>query len=72
MMNIKIVVSLIISSILGFGPIVHAQQAKKVFRVGVLSPRLRIEIRDETFRKGLRDLGYIEGQNIIIEWRFAE
>jgi putative ABC transport system substrate-binding protein len=72
MTNMKIVIYLIGSAILGFGPTVDAAQAKKVFRVGVLSPRLRIEIRDETFRKGLYDLGYIEGQNIIIEWRFAE
>ena len=35
-------------------------------------PRLGIEPRDETFRKSLRELGYIEGQNIVIEWRFAE
>ena len=38
----------------------------------MLSPRLGIEQRDETFRKGLRELGYIEGQNLVIEWRFAE
>lgn len=52
--------------------IAEAQQAKKVFRVGVLSPRLGIEVREETFRKRLHELGYVEGQNIVIEWRFAE
>ena len=50
----------------------EAQQSNKPRRIGVLSPRLGIEPRDETFRKGLRELGYIEGQNLIIEWRFAE
>jgi putative ABC transport system substrate-binding protein len=51
---------------------VEAQQGSKPHRIGVLSPRMGIEPRDETFRKGLRELGYIEGQNLIIEWRFAE
>ena len=50
----------------------EAQQSNKPRRIGVLSPRLGIEPRDEIFRKGLRELGYIEGQNLVIEWRFAE
>jgi putative ABC transport system substrate-binding protein len=47
----------------------EAQQPKKVFRVGILenvsSPRT------EAFRQGLRDLGYVEGQNLAIESRFG-
>ena len=49
-----------------------AQQAKKVPRIGYLSAGSVKGPSDEAFRQGLRDLGYIEGQNIVIEWRLAE
>ena len=51
-----------------------AQQTKKVPRIGFLSAASRstISARVEAFRQGLRVLGYVEGQNIFIEWRFAE
>ena len=41
-------------------------------RVCFLSGRAGIEEREEAFRQGLRELGYLDGQNIIIEWRFAK
>jgi putative tryptophan/tyrosine transport system substrate-binding protein len=46
-----------------------AQQPKKIARVGWLTigSRSMIPERYEAFRQGLRDLGYIEGQNIVIE-----
>jgi putative ABC transport system substrate-binding protein len=51
-----------------------AQQPKKVPRVAYLTGAYFTAIADRTeaFRQGLRDLGYIEGKNIIIEWRSAE
>jgi len=51
-----------------------AQQPKKVPRIGFLSAASSsaISARVEAFRQGLRDLGYVEGKNIFIEWRFAE
>jgi putative ABC transport system substrate-binding protein len=52
----------------------QAQQAKKVPQIGFLgaaSP-YAIEARIEAFRQGLRELGYVEGKNIIIEYRYAE
>ena len=71
-MRRKIVLWLLTTVLLTTAPLVQAQQANKPRRIGVLSPRLGIEPRDETFRKGLRELGHIEGQNLVIEWRFAE
>jgi putative ABC transport system substrate-binding protein len=54
--------------------VAQAQQVKKVPRVGFLMPgsRTTYTARIEAFQKGLRELGYSEGQNIAIEWRFAE
>ena len=53
-----------------------AQQAGKVFRIGVLgsTPPTTPEISRVVgaFPQGLRDLGYVEGRNLIIEWRWAE
>ena len=51
----------------------HAQQPKKIPRLGVLTPASSSSTPVfEAFRRGLGDLGYIEGKNIVIEYRFAE
>ena len=52
----------------------EAQQAKKVPRIGVLAPTSPsfFSSRVEAFRQGLRELGYLEGKNISIEYRYAE
>jgi putative ABC transport system substrate-binding protein len=51
-----------------------AQQATKIPRIGYLGfgTALAWATRIEAMRAGLRDLGYIEGKNIVIEFRFAE
>jgi ABC-type uncharacterized transport system substrate-binding protein len=54
----------------------EAQQPGKVPRVGILSPGSRepdsyLQLL-EAFRQGLRDLGYVEGKNIMLEYRYAE
>jgi putative ABC transport system substrate-binding protein len=53
---------------------VAAQHAEKVPRIGVLvaSSQSFYSNRIEAFRKGLRELGYVEGKNIALEYRFAE
>jgi ABC-type uncharacterized transport system substrate-binding protein len=48
-----------------------AQQAKKVFRVGYITNRTELGDPQEALRRGLRELGYIEGDNLVIEWRFT-
>ena len=52
----------------------EAQQAGKVYRIGFISPASSspMAARDEAFRQGLRALGYILGQNITIEYRWAD
>src|ERR1700704_1689076 len=51
----------------------RAQQAGKVYRVGFLWEGPDVSPNDlEAFRQGLRDLGYVEGRTIAIEYRWAE
>jgi putative ABC transport system substrate-binding protein len=52
-------------------PVVEAQQPANVPRIGYLSGSSLsvLAARIEAFRQGLRDLGYVEGKNIVIEWR---
>ena len=56
------------------GSPVEAQQPKKVPRIGYVSGAddLNNPGPEEAFRQGLRDLGYIEGKNILIEYRSQE
>jgi putative ABC transport system substrate-binding protein len=51
-----------------------AQQPGKIFRIGYLSPTSPSvsPTRIDAFRQGLRELGYIESKNIVIEYRYAE
>jgi putative tryptophan/tyrosine transport system substrate-binding protein len=60
--------------LLVLGVIAEAQPAKKVPRIGYLSAAdpTRESARSEAIRLALRELGYIDGQNIAIEYRYAE
>jgi putative tryptophan/tyrosine transport system substrate-binding protein len=52
----------------------EARQAGKVYRVGILEtvPAARNAANLDALRKGLRDLGYVEGRNLVIEYRSAD
>ena len=52
----------------------EAQQPVKVIPIGYLTGESLSAnaARTESFRQGLRELGYVEGKNIVIEWRYAE
>jgi putative tryptophan/tyrosine transport system substrate-binding protein len=52
----------------------EAQQSTKVPHIGYLSLRSpsSAPARDQALREGLRELGYVEGKNTVIDWRYAE
>jgi putative tryptophan/tyrosine transport system substrate-binding protein len=60
--------------LLASGSLADAQQLKKIPRLGFLVPgnQAAFATRIDAFRQGLRESGYIEGQNIIVEYRYAE
>ena len=71
----KIVICLLLTVFLPAGFLAEAQQPGKVPRIGIVSgsgdpsdPGPLVE----AFRQGLRDLGYIEGKNILVEYRYVE
>jgi len=67
------IVTLVIAFVV-CGAEARAQQAKKVPRIGYLSSSepASESTRSEAIRLALRELGYIEGQNIVIEYRYSE
>jgi ABC-type uncharacterized transport system substrate-binding protein len=60
--------------LLAFCASAEAQQENKIPRVGYLNAVSPSEVSDriEALRRGLRELGYVEGKNIVIESRYAE
>jgi len=73
-MKIKITVLILCAMLFALYGSVDAQQPTKIPRIGFLGapPRSAISERIEAFGQGLRELGYVEGKNIGIEWRYAE
>jgi ABC-type uncharacterized transport system substrate-binding protein len=73
-MKRKVTVLTLCAMLFAFSYSASAQQPKKVARIGYLSSGnpASESARSEPFRQALRELGYIEGQNIAIEYRYAE
>src|SRR5947199_3261815 len=63
-----------IASVLLAVPAVRAQQASRIYRIGILEaiPASQNAANLDSLRKGLRELGYVEGRNLIIEYRSAD
>jgi putative ABC transport system substrate-binding protein len=73
-MNHKVLLFLIATSVLICFHIAEAQQTKKIPRIGYLAAgSLAQNSRSyNAFQQGLRQLGYVDGENIVIEYRWAE
>jgi putative ABC transport system substrate-binding protein len=66
--TVGLVVPLVL--LLCWGPrAAQAQQPAKVPRIGLLLPTLASPCRSNAFADGLRELGYVEGHTLVIEWR---
>src|SRR5215471_9087029 len=70
-MNTKMIVCLVAATLLS-ASFVEAQQTKKIPRIAWLGAARTSSSRIEAFRQGLHELGYAEGKNIVIEYRYAE
>jgi putative ABC transport system substrate-binding protein len=73
-MGIRAMVALLVGLILASVPFAEGQQTRNVPRIAYLSFNSASSqaARLEVFRQGLRQLGYVEGKNILIEYRYAE
>jgi hypothetical protein len=72
---ITVLIVLLVAAVHVVPPVGEAQQAANILRIGLLSPTSLSDPRTprfvDAFRHGLRELGYVEGQNIAIESRWA-
>jgi putative ABC transport system substrate-binding protein len=73
-MKAKLFVASLCAAIAALCSSAEAQQPHKIPRVGYLQapPASAVATRTEAFRQGLRELGYFEGKNIAVEWRFGD
>src|SRR5262249_21844841 len=74
-MNTRMIICLVAGTLLSTASFGEAQQPANVRRIGYLTNTVLFadqELQFDAFRQGLRDLGYVEGKNIVIEWRSGE
>ena len=74
MKKATVLLILVAMMLLAVGVTAQAQQPARIHRIGILSPVSGsvFPARVEAFRQRLRQLGYVEGKNILIEYRYAE
>jgi len=73
-MVVRILICLLATFLLATASPAEAQQPKKAPRIGFLcapSPSA-VSVRIEAFRRGLGELGYVEGRDVVVEYRYAE
>ena len=63
--------ALIVVASIAVSRLSRGQQPGKIWRIGFIALSFQSEFV-EAFRKGMRDLGYVEGRNLVIEWRYAD
>jgi putative ABC transport system substrate-binding protein len=66
-----VLVGLLAALLVAFVHVTEAQQQKKTYRIGYISGRSGAGPLDEVFKDALRELGYVEGQNLGISYRWA-
>src|ERR1700675_3902110 len=71
-MNPRTFVGAVAGSLLTLPLATEAQQAEKVSRVGVIGARPPPDAYLSAFRQGMLEKGYIEGRNIVIEYRYVQ
>jgi putative tryptophan/tyrosine transport system substrate-binding protein len=73
-MNTKLIICLVAAALLSNASFAEAQQPGKIFRIGFLdaSNASGMAVLVDAFRQELTKLGWIEGKNIVIEYRYAE
>ena len=71
-MNTKMIVCLFAVTLLSTASFAEAQQPKKIPRVGILFIGGREQPHLQSFKQGLGERGYAEGQNIKLEYKYAE
>src|SRR5262245_14221082 len=73
-MNTKIIICLVTAALLSNAHLAEAQQTGKAPRIGFLDPgnAAGMAVMVDAFRQEMSKLGWIEGKNITIEYRFAE
>src|SRR5262245_48459459 len=73
-MKVNVLTYVVVALILSVVHLAQAQQQKKIPRVGYLSASSAAEalFRADAFRQGLRENGYVEGKNLVVDFRYAD